>query len=71
MLRLVVGAVLIVVGVATANLLDSALLGLSDDGDAMLDDLPSWLHNVPGTAIGRFAMVTAAAAAIEWALVTT
>ena len=69
-LRLVTGAVLLVGGVLSANLLDSALLGLSDDGAQALDSLPDWFDDVPAVGIA-FALIAAAAFAAGWALVTT
>ncbi len=68
-LRLIVGIMLTVGGVAMANVLDSTLLGLSDDGTAAIDDLPAWMHDVPVAvlAVG----VIAGTGALVHALVTT
>ncbi len=69
-LRLIVGAVLVVAGVATANLFDSALLGLSDDGSEAIDDLPAWARDVPSTVLA-VALVIFVAGALIASLVTT
>ena len=39
-LRLLIGGLLPLGGIATANLVDNALLGLSDDGAAAIENLP-------------------------------
>ena len=69
-LRLIVGIVLMVGGIATANLLDSALLGLSEDGAEAIESLPDWMQDVPAAALA-VAVIAGATAALVWALVTT
>ena len=69
-LRLIVGVVLIVGGMALANLLDSTLLGLSVDGTEMIDSLPAWMRDVPAAALA-VAVVAAAAGAVAVSLITT
>ena len=70
MLRLIVGAVLLLAGVATANLLDSTLLGLSEDGTEAIDDLPTWMRDVPAAALA-VAIIAAVSGALVLALITT
>lgn len=50
-LRLLVGLALVGVGLAAANLFDSAALGLSRDGADVMDDLPGWAADLPGAAL--------------------
>ena len=69
-LRLIVGIVLTIGGVATANLLDSTMLGLSEDARAAIEDLPAWMHDVPAATLA-VAVIAAVAGALIHALVTT
>ena len=69
-LRLIVGVILTVLGVAIANVLDSTLLGLSEDAMAAIDGLPNWMHDVPAVALA-VAIITAVAGALIHALITT
>lgn len=69
-LRLIIGAALVGIGIASTNLLDSALLGLSEDGTTAIEDLPDWMHNIPSTGLA-VAVVAAIAIAVGWALLTT
>lgn len=70
LLRLIVGAVLIVLGVGTTNVADNALLGLSEDGAEAIERLPDWVHAVPATAMA-VAVLVAVAGALIWSLATT
>ena len=69
-LRLIVGVVLMLGGIATANVLDSAFLGLSEDGADAIANLPSWMDDIPATALA-VAVIAGAGGALGWALVTT
>ena len=69
-LRLIVGAVLVLAGVAAANLLDSTLLGLSEDGTEAIDGLPTWMRDVPAAALA-VAIIVAVSGALVLALITT
>ena len=68
--RLILGVGLMAGGLGAANLFDSALLGLSEDGAAVIDDLPAWLQDIPAAGLAG-AVTVAIAAALVWALVTT
>jgi uncharacterized membrane protein YbhN (UPF0104 family) len=68
-LRLIVGAVLIVVGVGVANLLDSAFLGLSEDGTTAMNSLPNWAVDIPATILAATIIVVAISLAL-WSLMT-
>lgn len=57
-------------GLAFANLLDSTLLGLSEDGTEAIDGLPAWSKDIPAAALA-VAIIAAVVAALAWALVTT
>lgn len=69
-LRLIAGAVLLVGGIAIANVLDSTLLGLSEDGASAIERLPDWTRDLPaaGLAVG---VIVCAVSALIWALATT
>lgn len=69
-LRLIVGAIAIVIGIGSANLLDSALLGLSDDGTTAIAGLPDWIRNIPSVGLA-VAVVAAISGALAWSLLTT
>ena len=69
-LRLVGGLVLIAIGVGIANLFDSALLGLADDGESALSGLPDWVRDIP-IAILAAGIVIAAVGSVAWALLRT
>ena len=69
-LRLIIGAGLVIVGIGTANLLDSALLGLSEDGASAIEDLPAWMRDLPGSGMA-VAVVAAITAVLVWSLITT
>lgn len=69
-LRIVVGAILLAGGVASANVLDSTLLGLSEDGAAAIESLPDWSHGLPAAALA-VAVLAAVVGALAWALATT
>lgn len=68
-LRVLVGAVVVVLGVGVANVADSALLGLSEDGRTAMDSLPDWTNDVAGTALASLT-IAAVVAAVTSALVT-
>ncbi len=68
-LRLVIAGVLIVGGIATVNVLDSTLLGLSADGASAIDGLPDWLRDLPA-AILAVGVIAATGATLVWALAT-
>lgn len=70
LLRLVVGALLMLVGIAAANLFDSAFLGLSEDGAEFVASLPSWMQDLPAVALAVM-VIAGAGIALGWALVTT
>jgi uncharacterized protein (TIRG00374 family) len=69
-LRLVVALGLIGVGLLVANLFDTAFLGLSDDGQELTSDLPSWANEIP-TVLLAVTVATAILGALAWTLVTT
>ncbi len=69
-LRLMGGAVMVVGGIATANVFDSTLLGLSEDGTEAIDGLPDWSHDVPA-AVLAVAVIAAVVGALALALITT
>ncbi|MGI9594612.1 MAG: hypothetical protein ACR2QK_00550, partial [Acidimicrobiales bacterium] len=62
LLRLIVGLALLVGGIGFANAVDTALLGLSEDGAAAIEDLPAWVRDLPATALAVAVMATVAAA---------
>lgn len=68
-LRLIVGAGLIALGLVSANVLDSTLLGLSDDGTTAMSGLPSWALDVPATGLAATMIVSGVALAL-WTLST-
>lgn len=68
--RMVVGALLVVGGLSTANVFDSTLLGLSEDGASAIESLPDWAHDLPAAGLA-VAVVSAALGALAWALITT
>ncbi len=70
LLRLIVGLVLVLGGIAVANLLDSTLLGLSVDGTEMIDGLPEWMRDVPAAALA-VTVIAVAVGALAAALITT
>jgi len=67
-LRAIVAAVLIAVGVGVSNLFDSALLGLRDDGLTALEPFPQLLVDLPTTVL-PVAVIAAAIGSLVWALV--
>lgn len=67
--RLILGIVLLAVGLVAANLFDSALLGLSEDGAAAIDGLPAWMRDLPAAVLAGAVMV-AIAATLAWSLLT-
>lgn len=67
--RIIVGVALVLVGIVVANVADSALLGLSEDGRTAMESLPDWANDLAGTALASLTMAIAAAAVIS-ALVT-
>ena len=69
-LRLILGGLLLLVGIATANQIDTALLGLSEDGTAAIEDLPAWIQDLPGTVLA-VAVIAVVASALIWSLITT
>ncbi len=69
-LRLIVGLVLMLGGIATANLLDSALLGLSEDGSDAIAGLPGWAQDLPAATLA-VGVIAGVGSALVWALVTT
>ncbi len=68
--RLILGVGLMAGGLVAANLFDSALLGLSEDGAAVIDDLPAWLQDIPAASLAG-AVIVAIAAALVWSMLTT
>lgn len=68
-LRLIVGSGLIALGLVSANVLDSTLLGLSDDGTTAMSGLPSWALGVPATGLAATMIVSGVALAL-WTLST-
>lgn len=64
-LHLLLGAVIAVGGVGIANLLDSTLLGLSQDTIAAINGAPQWARDLPEISLGATVLV-AAAAALVW-----
>lgn len=69
-LRLIIGLALTLAGLALANIADSALLGLSDDGATAMEDLPGWMTDLPGTVLA-VAVIAAVGGSLGWALLTT
>ncbi len=65
-LRLVVGVVTAAVGIVVANLFDSSLLALSEDGSGLLSDLPSWVQRIPASVLA-IAVLAAVVGALAWA----
>lgn len=68
--RLILGIGLMAGGLGAANLFDSALLGLSEDGAAVIDDLPAWLQDIPAAGLAG-AVIVAITAALAWSLLST
>ncbi|MDH3707799.1 MAG: phosphatase PAP2 family protein, partial [Acidimicrobiia bacterium] len=68
--RLILAMILVVGGIAVANLLDSTLLGLSEDGSTQLDEFPEWVRDVPAATLAVMVMM-AVGGALGWALFTT
>ncbi len=69
-LRLIVGLAMILLGVAIANLFDSTLLGLAEDGAELIDELPAWTRDIPA-AVLAVAVIAVAAGALAASLITT
>lgn len=69
-LRLIIGLVIIVVGIGVANLFDSALLGLSVDGETALGGLPNWVDSITAALVSAVVLGVVAGSSI-WALITT
>ena len=69
-MRLIVGAVVIVLGVGLANVADSAFLGLSQDGRTLMESLPAWSRDVASTTLAALT-IAASTTAVVWALLTT
>lgn len=69
-LRLIVAVGLAVSGVLVANVFDSTLLGLSEDGASSLAGFPVWVRQVPPTVLA-IAVLSAIVGALFWALATT
>ena len=69
-LRLVLSGLLVVAGLVVANTFDTAFLGLSIDGQALMDDLPGWAQDVPAVAMAVI-VIAANAGALGWMLLTT
>jgi hypothetical protein len=66
-LRIIVGLLLLVGGIAAANVFDSTLLGLSEDGAAAIDGLPDWTHDVSAAALA-VGVIVCAVTTLAWAL---
>ncbi len=64
-LRVIVGAIFVLLGIAVANVADSALLGLSKDGRTAMDSLPDWANAVAGTSLAAVTLAFAAAALLS------
>lgn len=69
-LRLIVALALAVGGVFVANIFDSSLLGLSEDGASSLGGLPDWVRAVPATVLA-IAVLSTIIGALFWSLATT
>lgn len=69
-LRLVIAFGLVGIGLLIANLFDTAFLGLRDDGQALMDDLPSWARDVPPVTLA-VVVAGSVALALGWMLLTT
>ncbi len=63
--RVVVGAGLVLLGIGVANVADSALLGLSEDGRTAMDSLPNWAGDVAGTMLAALTIAIAIAAVVS------
>lgn len=69
-LRVIVGAVLVVIGVIFANSFDTALLGFSEDIRDTMPGIPQYIRNLPSTILA-VAVIGVVGASIIWATVTT
>lgn len=69
-LRLVLAAMILVVGVLSSNLFDSTLLGLSNDLESSFGTVPDWVRNIPATGLA-VAVLAAVSASVMWAAITT
>ena len=69
-LRFIVALVIVLFGIGLANLLDSALLGLSIDSRSAMNGVPGWIHDVTGALLGAGVLALVLGSLI-WALVTT
>lgn len=69
-LRLIVGAAIVVVGIGLANLIDTALLGLASDGRSAFAGLPHWVHDSAATGAG-IALLALIVGSVSWAAITT
>lgn len=63
--RIILGLGLILLGIAVANIADSALLGLSEDGRTSMESFPDWANNVAGTALASFTIAAGVAALVS------
>ena len=68
-LRLIIGASLVALGIGIANLLDSAFLGLSADGTTAMDSFPDWVVDVLAAALTATILVAVAVLAL-WTIST-
>ncbi len=64
-LRVIIGAALVLLGIAVANVADSAFLGLSEDGRTAMDSFPDWADDVAGTSLAALTAAFAAAALVS------
>lgn len=69
-LRLVVALLLVGAGLVVANLFDTALMGLSEDGEELVGALPQWGRDLPAAVLAAL-VVASVVAALGWALLTT
>lgn len=69
-LRLIVGAATIVIGIGLANMFDSALLGLSIDARSALSGLPRWTLEAAGSVVA-VALGLILVGSLIWAAITT
>ncbi len=63
-LRLVIAIGMVGAGLLVANLFDTAFLGLRQDGEALMADLPAWAGDVPPIATRLDASFSCGALAI-------
>lgn len=68
-LRLIVGVATIIVGIGLANLIDSALFGLSIDTRTALEAVPTWFTNIASSLLGSL-VLTLIFATLTWSLFT-